>query len=219
MSNKTRPTSGINSVPYGVQQNMPKTGYRHGGMLKAYNAPTHENGGQMIDQNANPTNNPNKAVGEIEKKETSWNGYVFSDTLGEGKKTFAQMSKEIVNRYKGKRDALSKKTMERELKLLIQKNEAARLEKEQMEMQQQQIDQEAMMQQQMMQQGQPSQEQMMQMMQQQQMQQQGAPQDMGQYRWGGNMDVPMYQYQNGGMLEVPEAPLDEYKKGGWIQES
>lgn len=228
--------------------------FKHGGMLKAYNAPTHENGGQMIDQNANPTNNPNKAVGEIEKKETSWNGYVFSDTLGEGKKTFAQMSKEIVNRYKGKRDNLSKKTMERELMLLIQKNEAARLEKEQMEMQQmqnqfteeelatlqnpqspskEQLDM-LFAQQQQQQQGQPSQEQMMQMMQQQQMQQQGqpseeemmmmqqmqqqgAPQDMGQYRWGGNMDIPMYQYQNGGMLEVPEAPLDEYKKGGWIQ--
>lgn len=236
------------------QDNVSENKYRHGGMLKTYNAPTHENGGQMIDQNANPTNNPNKAVGEIEKKETSWNGYVFSDTLGEGKKTFAQMSKEIVNRYKGKRDSLSKKTMERELMLLIQKNEAARLEKEQMEMQQmqnqfteeelatlqnpqspskEQLDM-LFAQQQQQQQGQPSQEQMMQMMQQQQMQQQGqpseeemmmmqqmqqqgAPQDMGQYRWGGNMDVPMYQYQNGGMLEVPEAPLDEYKKGGWIQ--
>jgi hypothetical protein len=221
MSNKTRPTSGINSVPYGVQESMPKTGYRHGGMLKTYNAPTHENGGQMIDQNANPTNNPNKAVGEIEKKETSWNGYVFSDTLGEGKKTFAQMSKEIVNRYKGKRDNLSKKTMEKELMLLIQKNEAARLEKEQMEMQQmqnqfteeelatlqnpqspskEQLDR-LFAQQQQQQQGQPSQEQMMQMMQQQQMQQQGAPQDMGQYRWGGNMDVPMYRYQDGGGLD------------------
>lgn len=211
--------------------------FKHGGMLKAYNAPTHENGGQMIDANANPTNNPNKAVGEIEKKETSWNGYVFSDTLGEGKKTFAQMSKEIVNRYKGKRDNLSKKTMEKELSLLVQKNEAARLEKEQMEMQQQQNqfteeelatlqnpqspskEQLDMLfaQQQQQQQGQPSQEQMMQMMQQQQMQQQGqpseeemmmmqqmqqqgAPQDMGQYRWGGNMDVPMYRYQDGGGL-------------------
>ena len=218
--------------------------FKHGGMLKAYNAPTHENGGQMIDANANPTNNPNKAVGEIEKKETSWNGYVFSDTLGEGKKTFAQMSKEIVNRYKGKRDNLSKKTMEKELSLLVQKNEAARLEKEQMEMQQQQnqfteeelatlqnpqspskdqLDR-IFAQQQQQQQGQPSQEQMMQMMQQQQMQQQGQPseeemmmmqqmqqqqggmpqegmpQDMGQYRWGGNMDVPMYRYQDGGGL-------------------
>lgn len=224
MSDKTRPTSGIMTTP---------TGYRHGGMLKAYNAPTHEDGGQMIDRNANPTNNPNKAVGEIEKRETSWNGYVFSDTLGEGKKTYAQMSKEIVNRYKGKRDNLSKKTMERELKLLVQKNEAARLEKEQMEMQQQQNqfteEQLATLQNPQspskeeldrlfaqQQQGQPSQEQMMQMMQQQQMQQQGQPsqeelmmmqqqqggmpQEAGQYRWGGNMDFPMYRYQDGGGL-------------------
>jgi hypothetical protein len=209
--------------------------FSHGGMLKQYNAPTHEDGGQMVDGRGNPTTNPKKAVGEIEKKETSWNNYVFSDTLGENGKTFAQMSKAIANRYKGKRDPLSKKTMEKEMKMLIQKNEAAReaKEREEAEMLREALQGPDQMQQMSMQQGQPqmSQEQMMQMMMQQQMMQQGQgqpmpqgmeqqmPQEGGEFRWGGGLDFPTYPYQNGGMLQVPEAPLDEYKKGGWIQKA
>jgi len=209
--------------------------FSHGGMLKQYNAPTHEDGGQMVDGRGNPTTNPKKAVGEIEKKETSWNNYVFSDTLGENGKTFAQISKSIANRYKGKRDPLSKKTMEKEMKMLIQKNEAAReaKEREEAEMLREALQGPDQMQQMSMQQGQPqmSQEQMMQMMMQQQMMQQGQgqpmpqgmeqqmPQEGGEFRWGGGLDFPTYPYQNGGMLQVPEAPLDEYKKGGWIQKA
>jgi len=45
------------------------------------------------------------------------------------------------------------------------------------------------------------------------------PQEGGEFRWGGGLDFPTYPYQNGGMLQVPEAPLDEYKKGGWIQKA
>ncbi|MEG7772403.1 hypothetical protein U2088_15815, partial [Listeria monocytogenes] len=78
----------------------------NGGDLKQYNAPTHEQGGQMIDANMNPTNNQNLAVGEIEKNENGFNNYIYSDTLGNGKKTFADLAKKIVNKYENKKDEI-----------------------------------------------------------------------------------------------------------------
>jgi hypothetical protein len=115
-TNKTRRTANIN--PYGM--------FRDGGMLKQYNAPSHEEGGQMLDKNANPTNNPNDAIAEIEKQETSWRNYVFSDTLGDGNNTFAKMSKAIARKYKGRNDDLSLATMEKEMNALMEKNESAK---------------------------------------------------------------------------------------------
>jgi hypothetical protein len=63
--------------------------YKKGGLLKQYKAPSHAAGGQMVDANANPTMNPQKAVGEIELQENALMDksgkeapYIFSDKLG-----------------------------------------------------------------------------------------------------------------------------------------
>lgn len=59
---------------------------RTGGMI-SYDAPTHEHGGQMVDQMGNETNDPSKAKAEIETKEVSLrpspfeDPYVLSDRL------------------------------------------------------------------------------------------------------------------------------------------
>lgn len=107
--------------------------HENGGDIKQYNAPTHEQGGQMIDQNMNPTNNPNIAVGEIEKNENSNGSYIYSDTLGLGNKTFAQLAKKINDKYKNSNDAISQKSKELELNQLKQKNEILRQQVEQSE--------------------------------------------------------------------------------------
>lgn len=109
-----------NSNPFGNVQ------FKNGGDLKQYNAPTHEQGGQMIDANMNPTNNQNLAVGEIEKNENGFNNYIYSDTLGNGKKTFADLAKKIVNKYENKKDEISTKTKNMELERLKQQNEAVK---------------------------------------------------------------------------------------------
>jgi len=72
-------------------------------IFRQYNTKSHAKGGQMLDANNNPTNNPNKAKAEIEKKENSYKDYVFSDELG-----FAKIAKRINNKYKDKEDAISK---------------------------------------------------------------------------------------------------------------
>lgn len=98
--------------------------YENGGEFKQYQAPTHEEGGQMIDKNKNPTNNPNNAVAEVEKKENSYKDYIFSDTL-EYKPgiTFSKQSKKINDRLKDRQDIISKNSLDLELTELMKKNE------------------------------------------------------------------------------------------------
>jgi len=75
---------------------------RKGGFIN-YNAPSHEMGGQYVDAHGNPTNDPSKAVAEIEKQEVSAKirnrPYVFSDKLINSRtgKTMAATAKKIDN--------------------------------------------------------------------------------------------------------------------------
>jgi len=86
--------------------------------FKQYEAPSHENGGQMIDANNNPTKQPQKAVAEIEKKENSYKNYVFSHELG-----FAKLAEKINKKYKDREDPISKNSLDTELTELMKKNE------------------------------------------------------------------------------------------------
>lgn len=110
--------------------------YKMGGSLKAYNLPSHENGGGMIDKMGNPSNS---GVAEIEKQEavfTSKKGatpYVFSDTLVDSDgKTFAMKAKDIEKKYSG-RDMTSKNTYKKLMDELTMKNEIAKKMQEQVE--------------------------------------------------------------------------------------
>lgn len=108
------------------------TKYDNGGEFKQYQAPTHEQGGQMIDKNKNPTSNPNKAVAEIEKKENSYKDYIFSDTLPyKGNITFAKQAKKINDKFKDRQDVISKNSLDIELIELMQKNEKIKQQVEQ----------------------------------------------------------------------------------------
>lgn len=86
--------------------------------FKQYEAPSHAEGGQYIDQNNNPTADPNKAVAEIEKKENSYKDYVFSHDLG-----FAKLAEKINKKYKDREDPISKNSLDTELTELMKKNE------------------------------------------------------------------------------------------------
>jgi len=111
----------LQTNPYG------ETTLKLGGALIKYDAPSHENGGQMITSTGAETSNPNKAIAEIEKKETMHNGYVFSDTLkAPNGKTFAAVSKTIENRFKSKNDPISMKTRKLQLDLLKGQNEMSK---------------------------------------------------------------------------------------------
>lgn len=105
--------------------------FKMGGMIKKklhkYYAPKHENGGMMLDNSLQPTNNPNDAIAEIEKEETIYDDYVFSDTLKhQSGKTFADVSKYIDKKYKNKNSDLDNKARNMELKLLSLENEQAK---------------------------------------------------------------------------------------------
>lgn len=80
-----------NSKPFGM---------KYGGKFKQYNAPSHDNGGQMVDENGNPT--VAHPVAEIQNNENSYDNYVYSDTLKNpytGNTFNVDMSK-IVKKYK-----------------------------------------------------------------------------------------------------------------------
>lgn len=102
--------------------------------FKQYDAPSHGNGGQFIDKNNNPTNNENKAVAEIEKKENSYKNYAYSHELG-----FAKMAAKINKKYDEREDSISKKSLDIELTDIMKKNEKVRLQIEQNQKMAQQI--------------------------------------------------------------------------------
>jgi hypothetical protein len=87
--------------------------FKMGGNFTEYHGNTHENGGIPIGQ------------AEVEGGETNHNGYIFSDTLKLGKKTFADMSKKINNKYSRRPDdKISMESKERELGNLMKVQES-----------------------------------------------------------------------------------------------
>lgn len=109
-----------------------------GNMLKTYNSPTHDNGGQLIDANGNPTST--KPIGEIEKDEpihvSDKGNYAFSPNLVDKLtgKTFAESAKKIDSKYKKQienADDISRRTQDKEFTNLQKANDIAKAEVEQ----------------------------------------------------------------------------------------
>ena len=105
-----------NTAPYG-------NSFANGGKLIKYNVGTHTSGkDQMVNKMGLPTNNPNDAVGKIQKQETIQDGFVFSDDLGytkkgvptlntkEVKNTFADKSRKVEKKFEGRKDELAMQT-------------------------------------------------------------------------------------------------------------
>jgi hypothetical protein len=87
--------------------------FKMGGDFTEYHGNTHENGGIPIGKS------------EVEGGETNHNGYIFSDTLQLGKRTFADVSKKINNKYsKRPDDKISMESKERELGNLMKVQES-----------------------------------------------------------------------------------------------
>lgn len=114
-----------------LPNNMASFRYRNGGDLINFKGPKHEDGGIPIDNNMKV--NPFNPSAEVEGNETAdpKQNYIFSDTLKpmNTKRTFAEISKSIDNKYKNE-DPITAKSKERELERLSQANEEARLAKE-----------------------------------------------------------------------------------------
>lgn len=90
--------------------------FKMGGNFTEYHGNTHENGGIPIGKS------------EVEGGETNNNGYIYSDTLKLGKKTFADMSKKINNKYSRRPDdKISMESKERELGNLAKMQESTGL--------------------------------------------------------------------------------------------
>ena len=101
--------------------------------LIQFKGPKHENGGIPIDFDKDGIEES-----EVEGGETMKNGYIFSDQLGYDKKnnptdvkkkvktTFADKSKSIENKFKGRFDEASQFTKELEMKKLQNENEVVR---------------------------------------------------------------------------------------------
>jgi len=87
--------------------------FKMGGNFTEYHGNTHENGGIPIGKS------------EVEGGETNHNGYIFSDTLQLGKRTFADVSKKINNKYSRRPDdKISMESKERELGNLMKVQES-----------------------------------------------------------------------------------------------
>jgi len=100
-----------------------------GGDFKQYSAPSHAEGGMMIDQNGNPTAaNP---VAEIEKGENSYKGYVYSDHLVNANtgNTFAKDAKKIARQTR-RNDDISKTSRILQLARLKSANDMSRVAKQ-----------------------------------------------------------------------------------------
>lgn len=95
--------------------------FSNGGKMKRFNFPSHEQGGGNVDSNG--TISASRAIGELEKNETLFKGFVFSDVLGNGEQTFADMSKDIADKF-DKPDVINQNTLEVSLSDLSRKNEA-----------------------------------------------------------------------------------------------
>lgn len=111
---------------FGAISNMSDGGYIE------YNAPTHEHGGHLIDKMGNPTNDPNKAVAEIEKKEvsirsgTTGPSYVLSDFLinPQTGNTMAEDAKRMERKMKGDDDiSLSGRRLSRSILMRLNEEE------------------------------------------------------------------------------------------------
>lgn len=98
--------------------------FKLGGEFKQYNAPSHQDGGQLIDMNGNPTYSTPSA--EIEKQENSYRGYVYSDHLKDGDKTFAEKAKKI-NRMTNRDSDIDRTSKILQLARLKAKNDLARV--------------------------------------------------------------------------------------------
>jgi len=83
---------------------------------------THTSGkDQMINKLGLPTNNPNDAIGKVQKQETIKDGFVFSDDLGYDKKGFPSLNtKEVRSTFADKSKKTEKKFEGREDELAIQ---------------------------------------------------------------------------------------------------
>lgn len=101
--------------------------YKLGGQFKQYNAPSHADGGQVIDMNGNP--NAVAPAAEIEKNENSYRGYVYSDHLKDGDKTFAEKAKKI-NSMTNRDSDIDKKSKILQLARLRAKNDLARMQEQ-----------------------------------------------------------------------------------------
>lgn len=101
--------------------------YMKGGLLKKYNAPSHAQGGQIINSLGNPDPKGNAEIELQEAAVTSPQGetYVFSDRLGT-----AERVKRIYSRMKGD-DSISRKGREIATNNLIKENEAMKAQVEQ----------------------------------------------------------------------------------------
>jgi hypothetical protein len=106
---------------------------RAGGVLQQYNAPTHEQGGQMVDAMGNPTNDPSAMAAEIEKKEVSLKDsalsqpYVLSDHMinpATGN-TYAKDATRMEKKMKGD-DGISRNGRRLAMEILMRSNEASR---------------------------------------------------------------------------------------------
>lgn len=123
---------GYESTITRLPNNMAAWSYKDGGSLINFKGPKHEDGGIPIDNNMKV--NPFNAIAEVEGEETAdpKQNYIFSDTLKpmNTKRTFAEISKSIDNKYKNNEDPIATKSKERELERLAQSNEEVRLAKE-----------------------------------------------------------------------------------------
>lgn len=108
--------------------------YQDGGMIQ-YDAPTHEQGGQMVDQMGNPTGNPQQMAAEIEKSEVALKDskfsqpYVMSDHLINPStgNTYAKDASRMMKKMKGN-DPISMNGRKLVAELLKKSNDASRKE-------------------------------------------------------------------------------------------
>lgn len=146
------PDDPLKNIEYKDQYNNTKGGSSFGNLLEfalggfsttnqigdnkfvQYSANSHEEGGQDIDSQMNPTNNSNEAVANIEKNENSYKNFIFSDNLEiKPNITFADMAARYNRKYGKKEDIISKRTLDYQLIELMKKNEQAKAIKQQEE--------------------------------------------------------------------------------------
>lgn len=118
-------------------QNARKWKHEDGGTIPSgfvqYDAPSHDNGGQVVDSQGYPT--VNNAVAEIQNKENSFNNYVFSDVLENPKtgRTFNVDMSKLMKKYKNAdTDLISKRSLDIEADTLAKTNDTVKAMVEQM---------------------------------------------------------------------------------------